>query len=326
MVKAGLQAIYLSGWQVAADANLAGATYPDQSLYPANSVPQVVRRLNNALHARRPDRLVGGPQRHRLARADRRRRRGRLRRRAERVRADARDDRGGRRRRALRGPARGGEEVRPPRRQGARADVAVHPHAHRGAARRGRAERADRARRAHRRAQRDAADDATSTSATRRSSPASGRARASTASRDGLEAAIARSLAYAPYADVLWFETSTPDLGEAREFAQAIHERHPRKLLAYNCSPSFNWRKALSRRADRDFQQQLGEWGYRFQFITLAGFHSLNAGMFELARGYRDRGHERLRRAAGARVRARGRGLHRHASTSARSVRDTSTR
>jgi isocitrate lyase len=107
---------------------------------------------------------------------------------------------------------------------------------------------------------------------------------------DGLDAAIARSLAYAPYADVLWFETSTPDLGEAREFAQAIHERHPRKLLAYNCSPSFNWKKALSDDEIAGFQQQLGEWGYGFQFITLAGFHSLNAGMFELAHDYRDRG------------------------------------
>jgi isocitrate lyase len=107
---------------------------------------------------------------------------------------------------------------------------------------------------------------------------------------DGLEAAIARSLAYAPYADVLWFETSTPDLGEAREFAEAIHERHPRKLLAYNCSPSFNWRKALSDEEIAGFQQQLGDWGYAFQFITLAGFHSLNADMFELALGYRDRG------------------------------------
>jgi isocitrate lyase len=107
---------------------------------------------------------------------------------------------------------------------------------------------------------------------------------------DGLEAAIARSLAYAPYADVLWFETSTPDLGEAKEFAAAIHEKHPRKLLAYNCSPSFNWKKALSDEEIASFQQQLGDWGYRFQFITLAGFHSLNAGMFELATGYRERG------------------------------------
>jgi isocitrate lyase len=108
--------------------------------------------------------------------------------------------------------------------------------------------------------------------------------------KDGLETAIARSLAYAPYADVLWFETSTPDLGEAKAYADAIHERHPRKLLAYNCSPSFNWRKALSDQEIAGFQQQLGDWGYRFQFITLAGFHSLNAGMFELASGYRERG------------------------------------
>jgi isocitrate lyase len=107
---------------------------------------------------------------------------------------------------------------------------------------------------------------------------------------DGLEPVIARSLAYAPYADVLWFETSTPDLGEAKEFAEAIHAKHPRKLLAYNCSPSFNWRKALSDEQIAGFQAQLGQWGYAFQFITLAGFHSLNAGMFELALGYRDRG------------------------------------
>jgi isocitrate lyase len=108
--------------------------------------------------------------------------------------------------------------------------------------------------------------------------------------RAGLEAAIARSLAYAPYADVLWFETSTPDLGEAEAFAAAIHARHPRKLLAYNCSPSFNWKRALGEEEIAAFQRRLGEWGYRFQFITLAGFHALNAGMFELARGYRERG------------------------------------
>ena len=107
---------------------------------------------------------------------------------------------------------------------------------------------------------------------------------------DGLDAAIARGLAYAPHADVIWFETSTPDLEQAQAFAAAIHERHPRKLLAYNCSPSFNWRRHLSDPEIAAFQQQLGSWGYRFQFITLAGFHSLNAGMFELARGYRDRG------------------------------------
>jgi isocitrate lyase len=108
--------------------------------------------------------------------------------------------------------------------------------------------------------------------------------------RDGLEAAIARSLAYAPYADVLWFETATPDTAEAQAFAEAIHERFPGKLLAYNCSPSFNWKRHLDDDQIATFQQELGMMGYRFQFITLAGFHSLNAGMFELARGYAARG------------------------------------
>ena len=104
--------------------------------------------------------------------------------------------------------------------------------------------------------------------------------------RDGLDAAIARSLAYAPYADLLWFETSTPDLGEAREFAHAIHDRHPGKLLAYNCSPSFNWRRHLGDSEIATFQDDLGDLGYRFQFVTLAGFHALNAEMFDLAHGY----------------------------------------
>ncbi|HET7808393.1 MAG TPA: hypothetical protein VFK71_07810, partial [Gaiellaceae bacterium] len=104
--------------------------------------------------------------------------------------------------------------------------------------------------------------------------------------RDGLEPAIARGLAAAPYADLVWFETSTPDLGEAREFAAAVHERFPGKLLAYNCSPSFNWRAHLDDERIAGFQRELGELGYRFQFVTLAGFHSLNAAMFDLARGY----------------------------------------
>jgi isocitrate lyase len=104
--------------------------------------------------------------------------------------------------------------------------------------------------------------------------------------RDGLDAAIARSLAYAPYADIVWFETSTPDLGEAREFAQAIHEKFPGKLLAYNCSPSFNWRAHLDDATIATFQQELAALDYRFQFVTLAGFHSLNSAMFELARAY----------------------------------------
>jgi isocitrate lyase len=108
--------------------------------------------------------------------------------------------------------------------------------------------------------------------------------------RDGLEPVIVRSLAYAPYADVLWFETSTPDMGEAREFAKAIHAEFPDKLLAYNCSPSFNWRKHLSDDEIASFQRELGAMGYKFQFVTLAGFHAINASMYELARGYAEEG------------------------------------
>jgi isocitrate/methylisocitrate lyase len=106
----------------------------------------------------------------------------------------------------------------------------------------------------------------------------------------GLESAIARGLAYAPYADLVWFETSTPDMEEARAFAEALHERFPGKLLAYNCSPSFNWKRHLDDDEIARFQEELGEMGYKFQFITLAGFHALNASMFELASGYRDEG------------------------------------
>ena len=104
--------------------------------------------------------------------------------------------------------------------------------------------------------------------------------------RDGIDAAIARGLAYAPYADLLWFETSTPDVGEAAEFAEAIHERFPGKLLAYNCSPSFNWKRHLGDEEIGSFRERLAELGYRFQFITLAGFHALNESAFELARDY----------------------------------------
>jgi isocitrate lyase len=289
MVKAGLQAIYLSGWQVAADANLAGATYPDQSLYPANSVPQVVRRLSNALlRADQVDWAEGRNGTDWLAP----------------IVADAEAGFGGAlnayelMRAMIEAGAAGvhfedqlaaekkcghlGGKVLVPTSQFIRTLVAARLAA-------------------------DVLDVPTvlvartdALSATLLTSDVDERDQPFVTGErtsegfyrvgDGIEAAIARGLAYAPYADVLWFETSTPDLGEAREFARAIHERHPRKLLAYNCSPSFNWRKALADDEIASFQQQLGEWGYRFQFITLAGFHSLNAGMFELARGYRDRG------------------------------------
>jgi isocitrate lyase len=289
MVRAGLQAIYLSGWQVAADANAAGATYPDQSLYPANSVPQVVRRLNSALQ--RADQIDWSEERNGTDWFAP-------------IVADAEAGFGGAlnayelMRGMIEAGAAGvhyedqlaaekkcghlGGKVLVPTSQFIRTLTAA----------------------------RLAADvmnvptvlvartDALSatlltTDVDEHDAPFITGTRTSEGFytvKDGLEAAIARSLAYAPYADVLWFETSTPDLGEAKEFAAAIHERHPRKLLAYNCSPSFNWKQALSDEEIAGFQQQLGEWGYRFQFITLAGFHSLNEGMFQLARGYRERG------------------------------------
>jgi isocitrate lyase len=289
MVKAGLKAIYLSGWQVAADANLAGATYPDQSLYPVNSVPQVVRRLNAALmRADQIDWSEGRNGTDWLAP----------------IVADAEAGFGGAlnayelMRAMIEAGAAGvhyedqlaaekkcghlGGKVLVPTSQFIRtlsaarlaADVLNVPTVL--------VARTDALSATLITSDIDEHDQVFLTG--ERTNEGFFRV------NDGVDAAIARALAYAPYADVLWFETSTPDFGEAREFAQAIHERHPRKLLAYNCSPSFNWRKALDDERIAQFQDQLGEWGYAFQFITLAGFHSLNAGMFELARGYRDRG------------------------------------
>ena len=289
MVRAGLRAIYLSGWQVAADATLAGSTYPAQSLYPANSVPQVVRRLNSALlRADQIDWSEGRDGTDWLAP----------------IVADAEAGFGGAlnayelMRGMIEAGAAGvhfedqlaaekkcghlGGKVLVPTSQFIRtltaarlaADVLNVPTVL--------VARTD-----------SLSATLLTTDVDERDAPFISGERTSEGFfrvTDGLDAAIARSLAYAPYADVLWFETSTPDLGEARAFAEAIHERHPRKLLAYNCSPSFNWKKALPDEQIATFQQQLGEWGYRFQFITLAGFHSLNEGMFQLARGYRDRG------------------------------------
>jgi isocitrate lyase len=130
--------------------------------------------------------------------------------------------------------------------------------------------------------------------------------------RGGIESCIARGLAYAPYADLLWMETGSPDLAVAREFAEAIKAVYPDQMLAYNCSPSFNWRAHLDEGTIAKFQRELGEMGYKFQFITLAGFHALNQAMFELARGYAAEGMPAYVEAAGRRVRRRGRRLHRH--------------
>lgn len=285
MVRAGLEAIYLSGWQVAADANLAGATYPDQSLYPANSAPTVVRRLNNALlRADQIDWAEGRNGTHWLAP----------------ILADAEAGFGGPlnayelMRAMIDAGAAGvhyedqlasekkcghlGGKVLVPTQQFVRtlnaarlaADVCGVPTVL--------VARTDALSAALLTSDVDEYDRDFVTG--ERTGEGFYRV------RDGIDASISRGLAYAPYADLVWFETSTPDLGEAREFAAAIHERFPGKPLAYNCSPSFNWRQHLSDEEIASFQDTLGEWGYRFLFITLAGFHSLNAAMFELASGY----------------------------------------
>ena len=289
MVKAGLQAIYLSGWQVAADANLAGSTYPDQSLYPANSVPQVVRRLNNALlRADQIDWSEGRNGTDWLAP----------------IVADAEAGFGGALNayELMKGMVEAGaagvhfEDQLAAEKKcghlGGKVLVPTSQFIRTLTAARLAADVLNVPTVLVARTDALSATLLTSDIDDRDAQFASGERTSEGFYRvtEGLESVIARSLAYAPYADVLWFETSTPDLGEAREFAQAIHEQHPRKILAYNCSPSFNWKKALSEEEIASFQEQLGEWGYRFQFITLAGFHSLNAGMFELARGYRERG------------------------------------
>jgi len=289
MVKAGLESIYVSGWQVAADANLGAHTYPDQSLYPANSAPALVKRLNNALL--RADQIAtaeGDASTYWLAP----------------ILADAEAGFGG--------PLNAFELMKAMIEAGA---AAVHFEdqlasekkcGHLGGKVLVPTSQFVRTLLAARLAA-DVCGVPTilvartdSLSATLLTSDVDERdAEFVTGERTpegffriqaGIESAIARSLAYAPYADMLWFETSTPDLGEATEFAQAIHERFPGKLLTYNCSPSFNWRKHLDEDGIATFQERLAELGYRYQFVTLAGFHALNESMFELAHGYAARG------------------------------------
>ena len=288
MAKAGLKAIYLSGWQVAADANLAGQTYPDQSLYPADSAPALVRRLNNALlragqveavEGRQVDWLLpivadaeagfGGPlQAYELMRAM--------------IESGAAGVHYEDQLAAEKKCGHLGGKVLVPTAQFIRtltaarlaADVAGVPTVL--------VARTDALSATLLTSDVDPTDQEFLTG----ERTAEGFFRV----RPGLEPAIARSLACAPYADVLWFETSTPDIGEAREYAQAVHELYPGKLLAYNCSPSFNWRSHLKKRQIASFQDELGELGYKFQFVTLAGFHALNEAMFELAHGYAARG------------------------------------
>ena len=285
MVKAGLQAIYLSGWQVAADANLAGQTYPDQSLYPANSVPAVVRRINNAFA--RADQIAHANGETNIDYFAP-------------IVADAEAGFGG----ALNAfelmksmivaGAAGvhwedqlasekkcghlGGKVLIPTAQHVRTLNAARLAADVMGVESIIIARTDAL----------AADLITSDVDERDAQYCTGERTAEGFFRvqSGLEPVITRGLAYAPYCDLIWVETGTPDLGLAREFAQAIHEQHPGKKLAYNCSPSFNWKAALDDNEIARFQDALGELGYAFQFITLAGFHALNHSMFQLAHGY----------------------------------------
>jgi len=290
MARAGLKAIYLSGWQVAADANDAGQTYPDQSLYPADSVPNMVRRINRALQ--RVDQIEhaegrGGRDWFLPIVAD----------------AEA----------GFGGPLNAFELMKAMIEAGAAGvhfedQVAAEKKCgHMGGKVLVSTGQFIRTLVAARLAS-DVLDVPTVLVA--RTDADSARLLLSDADprdhrfivkedrtaegffhlRGGLDCAIARGLAYAPYSDVIWCETSTPDLQEARRFAEGIHERFPGKLLAYNCSPSFNWKKNLDDATIARFQRELGAMGYRFQFVTLAGFHALNYSMYTLARAYRERG------------------------------------
>jgi isocitrate lyase len=288
-VKAGLKAIYLSGWQVAADANLSGHMYPDQSLYPANSVPNVVKKINQALqradqiHHSEGDNSIDwfAP-----------------------IVADAEAGFGGQlnvfelMKAMIEAGAAAvhfedqlssekkcghlGGKVLLPTQTAVRNLVAARLAADVMGVPTLVVARTDA----------NAADLITSDIDSYDAPFITGERTPEGFFRvkAGLDQAIARGLAYAPYADLVWCETSEPDLEEARRFADAIHEKFPGKLLAYNCSPSFNWKKKLDTDTIAKFQEELGRMGYKFQFVTLAGFHALNHSMFELARGYKERG------------------------------------
>ncbi|MGE5289502.1 MAG: isocitrate lyase [Micromonosporaceae bacterium] len=289
-VRAGLKAIYLSGWQVAADANLAAQTYPDQSLYPVNSVPQVVRRINNALQ--RADQITWSEGRHDgpywLAP----------------IVADAEAGFGGvlnafELMKAMIAAGAAGvhweDQLASEKKCGHLGGKVLIPtgqHIKTLSAARLAADVCGVPSVIIARTDAQAATLITSDVDERDRPFVTGERTAEGffRVRNGMEACIARGLAYAPYADLLWMETSTPDLDVAREFAEAVKAEYPDQMLAFNCSPSFNWRKHLDEGTIEKFQRELGEMGYKFQFITLAGFHALNYSMFELARGYADAG------------------------------------
>ena len=289
MVQVGLQAIYLSGWQVAADANLAGQTYPDQSLYPADSVPRLVKRINNALM--RADQIWHMENQNGIYWFAP-------------IVADAESGFGGTlnafelTKALIEAGAAGihfedqlssakkcghmGGKVLVPTREFIQKLVAARLAADIMGVPTVIIARTDA----------EAAQLITSDIDPRDQAFVTGERTAEGYYRTigGLDQAINRAHSYAPFADVLWCETAHPDLEEAKRFAKGVHEKFPGKLLAYNCSPSFNWQANLSEKEIASFQQELGKMGYKFQFVTLAGFHSLNASMFELAKGYREEG------------------------------------
>jgi len=290
MVKAGLQAIYLSGWQVAADGNLAGHTYPDQSLYPVNSVPQMIRRINNALL--RADQICWSersadstaPRQNWLAP----------------IVADAEAGFGGvlnafELMKAMIEAGAAGvhfeDQLSSEKKCGHLGGKVLIPtgqHIKTLTAARLAADVCGVPTLVVARTDAHAATLLTSDVDERDRQFITGDRTAEGFYRvsNGMAPCVARGLAYAPYSDLLWMETSTPDLAEAREFAEAIKAEHPDQMLAYNCSPSFNWRAKLDEATIARFQKELAAMGYRFQFITLAGFHALNYSMFDLAQGY----------------------------------------
>jgi len=289
MVRGGLEAIYLSGWQVAADGNLAGQTYPDQSLYPANSVPAVVRRINNALlRADQIDHSTGKTGTDYLVP----------------IVADAEAGFGG--------PLNAFELMKSMIAAGAagvhwedqlasekkcghmggKVLIPTTQHVRTLNAARLAADISGVPTLVIARTDALAADLLTSDVDEIDQPFLTGKRTAEGfyRVRSGIEPVLARAKAYAPYCDLIWVETGTPDLGLAREFATELHKEFPGKMLAYNCSPSFNWKAALDDQQIASFQEELGDLGYRFQFITLAGFHAINHSMFHLAQGYARQG------------------------------------
>ena len=290
MVRAGLQAIYLSGWQVAGDMNLAGQTYPDQSLYPANSVPAVVKRINNALtRADQISKLDGvNDDLHWYAP----------------IVADAEAGFGGPLNafELMKGMIEAGaagvhfEDQLASEKKcghlGGKVLVPTSTFLRTLAAARLAADVCDVPTMLVARTDAHAATLMTSDVDERDHEFLTGERTPEGYFyvKPGIEACIKRSLEYAPYVDLLWMETSTPNLDEAREFAEAIHAEYPDQMLAYNCSPSFNWKKHLDDETIAKFQRELGAMGYKFQFITLAGWHTINLRTFELAKGYAESG------------------------------------